>query len=205
MDLYPSDWVGRWAIEHPRKSTDPRQRLCGNQFLVFREKSVTIEIHRHQGRRNDCEASVIGAILEQIDVKAKFVYHESYDSLWPLYEARKLDAVMGLYVFSPREAFAQLRRFHTTSHRNVFGTHDKTIDRMIESVWGVAEPRNRYNIYRQIGERLISEAYLVPIYYSESTNLIHKCIVGVPKEFVMDPFMTMKSLALKNDCRGVQR
>ena len=136
----------------------PAQMRSISPQEVFRQvkrlahKSYKITIHRHLGRKNDCEARELEEVLRKYHLEATFKYHTDYKSLWPLYLNHDFDAYLELFVFSFREAYNILKKFDSTSSENVPNIADPKMDRLLGEVWEAPTASLRFQKYREANE-----------------------------------------------------
>lgn len=166
------------------------------------KKKTTALIHRHVGRKNPCEETILVDAAKKFNIDLKLQYHDSYATLWPLYLNNSIDGYLEFFVFYKREAFNQLRRFLSSSEFNPPNFRDPELDQMIEDSWAAANSSLRFAGYRKVNQFLQDEALFIPLHYANHTSLMSECIDGISPQFHLSPFQGLPGLFRKKDCKG---
>lgn len=168
-------------------------------------KPVKVKILRHLGRKNDCEETAVRDALKKYNIDATMEYDAEYKTLWPRYTKHDFDAFIELFVFVNREAYTKLIYYLSDGPENLPNVKLRKLDRAIEASWSSSESLSRFHQYGKVNDILNAEAVVVPLYYTNSRNLLHRCIDDLPEDFLYDPFLGLSQIYRNAECRRPSR
>lgn len=156
--------------------------------------------HRHIGRKNNCETNILKNIFSNYNIDLSFSYHNTYETLYPLYLNHNLDGFIEFYVFYKREAFSILRIFHSKNPFNRPNLPDSVLDSYIMSLWEAHTPSERFLKYRQSAQYIQDQALVIPIFYSDHKNYVNTCLDADLEAFKTEAFYGIMSLERTPRC-----
>lgn len=168
--------------------------------IVRRNKGLSIQIHRHIGRRNNCEEKLVLSAFESLGVTATMKYHDEYNTLLPLYRNHNLDVFLELYIFANREAMTIFRKFEIDGE-NLANMSSSAIEKGMGKVWNSKSISDRFSNYRLLNQEMHNRAYVFPLYYLNNRNMISNCIEKVSDDFAFNPFFGLSQLSIKKGCK----
>jgi len=198
--MIPTGLGGSISQLAPQKLTEISPAEVFSAVRSLGHRTIPVTIHRHSGRRNDCEAAAITTTLQKFHIRAHFKYHATYDSLWPLYLNHNLDAFIELYVFPNREAYGLLRRLKSSASDNFANVKDPTLDDLIDSIWSAPSSQARFKAYGRVNDFIQRNAKIVPLYYLKHNNFVDTCIRGIAADYAFNPFSALQNLWLDKKC-----
>jgi ABC-type oligopeptide transport system substrate-binding subunit len=165
------------------------------------KRGVNVTIHRHVGRKNDCEENAIAGAMSKYGVHAQFQHWKSYSDLWPAFLSHKLDAFIELFVYENREAYSKLIYYLSDGVENFPNLKASELDGMIRASWQSTTAMNRFKQYGAINDYIVEHANVVPLYYTHSRNLVHRCLKNIPEDFLFNPFFGLWQVQRDPKCR----
>lgn len=166
------------------------------------KQGVSVTIHRHLGRKNDCEENAIAKAMSKYGIQAKFQHWASYSELWPAFLSHKLDAFVELFVYENREAYSKFIYYLSDGVENFPNLKSSELDEMIRSSWQSTTAMNRFKQYGAVNDYIVEHANVVPLYYTHSRNLVHRCLQNIPKDFLFNPFFGLWQVQRDPKCNS---
>lgn len=149
---------------------------------------ITVVIHQHILRKNECEANSLINAAKPYHINVKFRYDKDYSTLWPLYYNHRLDGFVEFFVVKNREAYTILQFFTSKNAENYANTSDNHLDYLMDVANNAPTSIQRFADYHNMAQYIEDHAIVIPYYYIESSNLVSKCLGGVPKDFNFNPY-----------------
>lgn len=172
-----------------------------NDFPSLNQNHIPITIHESIDFKNtQLEQRIINA-AKRVHLDIQFKTYKNYSLLWNEYEKNTLDAFVELYVFRDREAYSTLQYF-TKQGNNDAHINDNRLDILFKSALSTQLSHDRFTKYRKIAQFLQEEAIIVPIFYMEHDNMIHRCLTDIPPDFYLNPFLNLPQIKKPNACKN---
>lgn len=159
------------------------------QVPELRNNPVNIIVHLQRERKNTCEENKLINATKNFNIHITFQYHDDYSTLIPLYLSSNLDGFFEFFNFTNREAYSVLQFFTPSSQENFANVHDPKIDELYKDALEARSSRGRFSAYRTLATYLHDEAVIIPLYYVGTSNLVSKCLEGLPDKSWFNPFI----------------
>jgi len=162
-------------------------------------KKVSVTIHQLSDLKTACESEQIIEAAKKINIDIKFKYHKDYSDLLPLYINHQLDGFIDLYIFKNREAY-KIFEFFTKSGENDANIKQNTIDDMLKEAIAMPSSHGRFQIYHKLAQYIQDNNIVIPIFYMDHGNLMHKCLSGISDDFFFYPFLNLPKISKTKAC-----
>lgn len=198
--LIPKGIGGSIAHVAPKQIPAISSKAVFKSIPQLHRKAADIIVHQHLGRKNNCIQERIQTAGKKFNLNIQFRYHDSYETLWPLYLSHDLHGFVELFVFSNREADSILQYFLSSSAENFANVNYPSLDKKIQAALESKAMTLRFAGYREVNRHLQENAVVVPLYYVGHSNFIQKCVRGFPNDFYIDPFQHLTQLYREKGC-----
>jgi len=164
-------------------------------------RTINVTIHQHIGRKNVCLANAIKNAAKEYNINIRFKYHNTYKELSPLYFNHHLDGFVELFLFFNRDAYRVLSYFTKNKSANFDNTDNNKVDEMLQKALSMPASFDRFKKYQKINKYITSNAFVIPLYYVASSDLVSKCLAGVSENFYYNPFKALPFVYKKAGCK----
>ncbi|HVV69214.1 MAG TPA: ABC transporter substrate-binding protein [Patescibacteria group bacterium] len=197
--IIPTGLGGSIANMSPISKPKINPETVFKQVPSLKDKMAIVYVHRHIDSKNTCEENALIEAAKKYNISMKFIYDADYSILLSLYQNHKADAFMELYVAKNREAYTVLQPF-AHNGANVANIKGFQLDNLLNIALSEPSSHKRFQDYNAIAKYIESEAFVIPLYYSDHSNLISQCILGVSKDFYFNPYRIFPSLYKSRGC-----
>ncbi len=197
--IIPTGLGGSIANMPPAHKPEISPDTVFKQIPSLKEKMAIIYVHRHIDSKNTCEEKALIDAAKKYNISMKFIYDADYSILLPLYLSHKADAFMELYVVKNREAYTVLQSF-AHNGPNVANINGFQFDNLLNTALSESSSHKRFQDYQVLAKYIESEAFVIPLYYSDHSNLISRCLLGVSKDFYFNPYRIFPTLYKSLGC-----